>query len=242
VPDAMIDRSAVVAVDGPSGSGKSTTAREVARRLGYRYVDTGSMYRAVTLWLLDQGIDPAEADQVALMVSDPATAPAVEVVTDPDQPGVRINGVDVTDRIRDNGVTDQVSAVSAVAEVRTLLVAIQRRIAGTGGAVLEGRDIGTTVVPDATVKVFLTADPQVRAARRTAELPAASADAADAVAATAADLARRDHLDSSRALSPLSQAQDAVVIDSTGSSVDDVVEQVVALVTQRLRALEAEPT
>jgi cytidylate kinase len=241
VPDAPFDRAVVVAVDGPSGSGKSTTAREVARRLGYRYVDTGSMYRAVTCWLLDQGIDPADTRRVAAVVTDPTTVPSVDVVTDPDHPGVCVNGVDVTDRIRDTDVTDRVSAVSAVAEVRTLLVAIQRRVANAGGAVLEGRDIGTTVVPDAAVKVFLTADPDVRAARRSAELPGAASDDADAVAATAADLARRDHLDSSRAVSPLSQADDAVVIDSSGLSVDEVATRIVDLVL-RVRALGAEPT
>jgi cytidylate kinase len=240
VPDDPTDRTVVVAVDGPSGSGKSTTAREVARRLGYRYVDTGSMYRAVTCWLLDQGVDPAAASRVAGLVSDPATAPTIDVVTDPDEPRVCVNGVDVTERIRDADVTDQVSAVSAVAEVRTMLVAIQRRVASAGAAVLEGRDIGTTVVPDAAVKVFLTADPDVRAARRSAELRGSLADGEDAVAATAADLARRDHLDSSRAVSPLSQADDAVVIDSTGLSVDDVAAQIVALVAGRLRAVEAE--
>jgi CMP/dCMP kinase len=241
VPDASFDHAVVVAVDGPSGSGKSTTAREVARRLGYRYVDTGSMYRAVTCWLLDQGVDPVDQERVAALVTDPATAPTVEVVTDPDRPGVRIDGRDVTDRIRDADVTAQVSAVSAVAQVRTLLVEIQRRVADAGGAVLEGRDIGTTVVPDAAVKIFLTADPQVRAVRRSAELPGASDDE-HTVAATAADLARRDHLDSSRAVSPLSQAEDAVVIDSTGLSLDGVVRRIVDLVAQRVGDTGTEST
>jgi CMP/dCMP kinase len=236
------DRPAlVVAVDGPSGSGKSTTAREVARHLGYRYVDTGSMYRAVTRWLLDQGVDVTDSAAVAALVSDPATAPSLEVTTDPDRPGVVVDGRDVTSHIRDAEVTAAVSAVSAVPQVRALLVGIQREVAAAGAAVLEGRDIGTTVVPDAAVKVFLTADVTVRASRRSAELPGAFVHSAEAIAATQADLARRDHLDSSRVESPLSQAPDAVVIDSTGLSVDQVAALVLDLVAAHVRQLEAEP-
>jgi CMP/dCMP kinase len=236
------DRPAlVVAVDGPSGSGKSTTAREVARRLGYRYVDTGSMYRAVTRWLLDRGVDVTDAATVAGLVGDPATAPVLLVTTDPDQPGVVVDGRDVTGHIRDADVTAAVSAVSAVAEVRALLVRIQREIAASGGAVLEGRDIGTTVVPDAAVKVFLTADVTVRASRRSAELPGVSVHSAEAIAATQADLARRDYLDSSRVESPLSQADDAVEIDSTGLSVDEVAQRVLDLVVAHEGQVEAEP-
>ena len=242
MPQASSRPALVVAVDGPSGSGKSTTARAVARRLGYRYVDTGSMYRAITRWLLDRGVDVTDAETVARLVCDPATAPVVDVTTDPDRPGVVVDGVDVTAHIRDADVTGSVSAVSAVPEVRARLVQIQRDIARAGGVVLEGRDIGTTVVPEAPVKVFLTADPMVRAARRSAELPGVSVESADAIAATRADLARRDHLDSSRTVSPLSQADDAVVIDSTGLSVDQVADQVLTLVAAHLRRLGADTT
>lgn len=231
----------VVAVDGPSGSGKSTTAREVARRLGYRYVDTGSMYRAITWWLLDRGIDVTDRDVVARAVGVEAGGPVLLVTTDPDAPGVAVDGIDVTAHIRDANVTAAVSAVSAVPEVRARLVTIQRSIAADGGVVLEGRDIGTTVTPDAPVKVFLTADASVRAARRSAELPRNDhAGPAISVEDTRADLARRDHLDSSRAVSPLSQALDAVVIDSTGLSVDQVAERILVLVDAHRRAVEAE--
>jgi CMP/dCMP kinase len=212
----------VIAVDGPSGSGKSTTARGVARRLGLRYLDTGAMYRAVTWALLRRDVDVDDAAAVA------AAAPAVrlKVGTDPDAPTIEADGVDVAGPIRGPQVTAAVSAVSAVRAVRTLLVDRQRELIGAGGIVVEGRDIGAVVAPDAELKVFLTAESAERAARRHAETGGAPGQ----VAATEADLTRRDTLDSTRTTSPLAQADDAVVVDTTHLGLDDVIERIVAMV------------
>jgi len=211
----------VVAVDGPSGSGKSTTARGVATRLGLRYLDTGAMYRAMTWALLQRGVDVDDPEAVA------AAAPGVVIVagTDPRSPTITADGVDVSAPIRGRAVTSAVSAVSAVPQVRRLLVQLQRAIIGDGDIVVEGRDIGSVVAPEARVKVFLVADAAARAARRTAELGGSSTE----VTLTQEDMARRDRLDSSRSTSPLMQATDAVVVDTTELSLDEVIERVVAL-------------
>jgi cytidylate kinase len=224
-----------VALDGPSGSGKSTVARGVARRLGWRYVDTGATYRAVTLAVLRAGTDPADTAAVL----DVARRSEVRLSTDPDRPEVLLDGTDVSTEIRGAAVTAAVSAVSAVPEVRSLLVALQRGLAGTQGAVVEGRDIGSVVLPTAAVKAYLDASPEERARRRAADRDAGvtstsgtSAVADDAVLrrAVAADLARRDALDSGRTASPLTVADGAVVIDSSGLDADAVVERVLDLV------------
>ena len=216
-----------VAVDGPSGSGKSSTARGVARRLGWNYLDTGAMYRAMTWWLLSHGVavDDAEA------VSARAVEPALEISTDPDGPGVLIDGHDVTEQIRDPHVTEAVSAVSAVPAVRARLVKLQRAAIARGPVVIEGRDIGTVVVPDAPVKVFLVASSAARAQRRNAEF---SAEHQDSLEDTLVSLKRRDLLDSTREVSPLAMAEDAVEIDSTDLTLDEVIEAVVKLVRSRL--------
>jgi len=223
----------VIAVDGPSGSGKSSTARGVATRLGLRYLDTGAMYRAMTWALLERQIDVEDSDAVT------ATAPGVviEPGTDPLAPTIRADGVDVSIPIRGPAVTAAVSAVSAVPQVRRWLVRLQRRIIGDGGIVVEGRDIGSVVVPDAAVKIFLVADPVARAARRAAEQGRSSAD----VTLTQQDMARRDRLDSSRRASPLTRAPDAVVIDTTEQTLEDTVEQVVALAQPAARGAAATP-
>ena len=205
----------VIAIDGPSGSGKSTVARALAARLGLRYLDTGAMYRAVTAAVLAADIDPADA----VRVTELAARVDLEISTDAQPARVSVDGRDRTDEIRGPAVTAAVSAVSAVPGVRAALVARQRELIGAGGIVIEGRDIGTVVAPGADLKVFLTAEPQVRAARRAIELDAA-------VGSTEADLSRRDTLDSSRAVSPLTQAPDALVLDSTDLGVDDVVDRV----------------
>lgn len=217
----------VVAVDGPSGSGKSSVSRGVAARLGLRYLDTGSMYRALTWWLLDQGVDVRDPDAVAAAVERPVIVPG----TDPSAPTITVDGTDVADAIRGPGVTGAVSAVSAVPAARARLARLQRQAIGDGGIVVEGRDIGTVVAPDAEVKVFLTADPQVRAHRRTAELAHT-----DDVHATRADLERRDALDSNREVSPLTRAADAVEVDATHLTLDEVVDTVVAVVLARVGA------
>ncbi len=211
----------VVAVDGPSGSGKSSTARGVAERLGLRYLDTGAMYRALTWWLLQRGVDVHDAAAVAAVCE----RPALESGTDPAAPTITVDDTDVSVPIRGPEVTLAVSAVSAVPEVRARLVALQRDIIDGGGVVVEGRDIGSVVAPDAQVKVYLTADAATRARRRTAELVGRSVTVPD----TEADLARRDRLDSSRAASPLVQAVDAVVLDTTHLTLEQAIDAVVAL-------------
>jgi cytidylate kinase len=211
----------VVAMDGPSGSGKSSTSRGVATKLGQRYLDTGAMFRAMTWWMLQHDIDVDDPEAVAAH----ADAPLLISGTDPQSPTITVDGVDVAGPIRSQEVTRAVSAVSAVPEVRSRLLREQRDIIGDGDIVVEGRDIGTVVAPDAAVKVYLTADPEARAARRSAEI-AGGAD----VHATRADLIRRDKLDSGRATAPLSMAVDAHHIDTTAYTLEEVVDQVVALV------------
>ncbi|MFB9238691.1 (d)CMP kinase [Plantactinospora siamensis] len=213
----------VVAVDGPSGSGKSTVSRRLAGGLDAKYLDTGAMYRAVTWAVLRSGVDPQDAEAVAKT----AAATELTIGVDPAAPQIAVDGVPVDREIRGPEVTAAVSAVSAVPEVRRLLVERQRElILAAGRIVVEGRDIGAVVAPDADLKVYLTASADARAQRRSAE------SAAD-VAATAADLARRDRLDSTRKASPLQQAPDAVVLDTTELGIDEVVE--------RLRELLAGP-
>ncbi len=216
----------VVAVDGPSGSGKSTVSRRLAAALGARYLDTGAMYRALTWAVLDAGVDPRDAAGVLKVLG----SADVQVTTDPAGPTVSVDGRRVDAEIRGPEVTATVSAVSAVPEVRVELVDRQRTIIGAGGIVVEGRDIGTVVAPDAVLKVFLTASAEARAQRRSAEQPSVD------VAATQADLARRDALDSSRTASPLVQADDAVVLDTTEVGIDEAVEKLLALLSATVSA------
>jgi CMP/dCMP kinase len=208
----------VVAIDGPSGAGKSTVARGVAAALGVEVLDTGAMYRAVTLAVLDAGVDPSDADPCA------ALARSVRV----DQEGLRtrLDGQDVSAEIRSPAVTGAVSIVAAHPGVRAVLVEHQRRWAATHGeGVVEGRDIGTVVFPDAVLKVFLTASDTERARRRRAE---ANPDGTVSVDAVRAELDRRDRLDATRATSPLVPADDAVLIDTTDRPVGDLVDEIVA--------------
>ncbi|MBJ7451355.1 MAG: (d)CMP kinase [Blastococcus sp.] len=212
-----------VTLDGPSGTGKSSVARDVARRLGAAYLDTGAMYRAATVAVLDAGVDPDDAEAVARTVA----AARIVVGTGSGTERVEVDGVDVAVRIRGAEVTRSVSAVSAVPAVRRQLVAQQRELAGAAEAVVvEGRDIGTVVLPDATLKVYLTAAPEVRARRRAGQLGLTEPAQIDALAA---DLRRRDEYDSSRADSPLRPAADAVVVDSSELDQQAVVDRVVAL-------------
>jgi cytidylate kinase len=207
-------------MDGPSGSGKSSTSRGVATRLGWRYLDTGAMYRAVTWWMLEHDVDVDDPAAVAARAGSPVLVSG----TDPGQPTITVDGTDVAGPIRGAAVTAAVSAVSAVPEVRARLLSEQRAIIGEGDIVVEGRDIGTTVAPDAQVKVYLTADPQARAARRSAEQSGTDVDA------TQQDLLRRDRIDSGRTASPLSMAEDAQHLDTTSYTLEEVVDQVVELV------------
>jgi cytidylate kinase len=203
----------VVAVDGPSGSGKSTVSRRLATALGARYLDTGAMYRAVTWAVLRAGVDPADAAAVA----DVCSRVSLVVGTDPSAPHIAVDGVPVDGPIRGVEVTGAVSAVAAVPAVRSALVARQRKIiADAGRIVVEGRDIGTVVAPDADLKVYLTASVDERARRRSGETMVD-------VDTTAADLRRRDQFDSTRAADPLRRASDAVELDTTRLGIDEVV-------------------
>jgi cytidylate kinase len=204
----------VVAIDGPAGSGKSTVARAVAQRLGLPYLDTGAMYRSVAFAAIRARIDPADADAVAARVRD------CRIELDPDGT-VRVDGADATIEIRGPEVTRAVSVVAANPAVRAELRTRQREwLDSHGGGVLEGRDIGTVVVPDADLKVYLDARPEVRAGRRSREVGELSYDE------VAADIARRDALDQGRDDSPLTAAEGAVVIDTSDLSIDEVVERI----------------
>ncbi len=213
----------VIAVDGPAGSGKSTAARGAARALGFRYLDTGSTYRALTWWLLAHGADISDPDAVAACTR----RPVIEVGTDPEAPAIRVDGTDVAGPIRTREVSNAVSAVASVPEVRRQLVAMQQEIiadalAAGAGIVAEGRDIGTAVAPDAPVKVFLTASETVRARRRAAEL---ATDPTATVELTRAEQARRDRSDAPQ----MAKAADAVEIDTTALGLDEVIREIVAL-------------
>lgn len=216
----------VIAIDGPSGTGKSSVAREVARRLGAGYLDTGAMYRAVTLVVLDDAIDPTDAAAVATR----AQGLQIEISTDPEVDRVVADGREVTTEIRSAEVTAAVSAVSAVPAVRRVLVQEQRRLADGSTIVIEGRDIGTVVFPGARLKIFLTADPAVRAERRAEQLGIVEPDRIEELAES---LRARDEFDSTRRQSPLRAAADAVVVDSTELRQEDTVEAILSAITAK---------
>lgn len=213
-----------IAIDGPAGTGKSTLARTLARRIGGAYLDTGAMYRVATLQVLRAGIDPDDADAVIAATCDLP----LEVGTDAGAERILLGAEDVSEEIRTAQVTANVSAVSAVPQVRENMVELQRRLAAGGGTVvLEGRDIGTVVLPDAEVKIYLTASPEVRAQRRTDQDRSAGRDADyDEVLAAVIE---RDRKDSTRAASPLRPAEDAVVIDTSDLTLEAVLDRLIAL-------------
>ena len=213
----------VVAVDGTSGSGKSSTCRGVAQRLGLRYLDTGAQFRAMTWWMLKESVDVHDGAAVAARCGEPS----IESGTDPAHPTIAVDGIDVSGPIRSAEVTAAVSPVSTVPEVRSRLLALQRSLIGDGGIVVEGRDIGSVVWPQAEVKVYLSADPAARARRRIAE----HAHLGD-VSAAEAGLLERDKIDSGRATAPLTMAEGAIHIDTTDHTLDEVVDRVVALVEE----------
>ena len=207
-----------VAIDGPAGAGKTTVARALAERLGWTYVDTGAMYRAVALAVLEEGIDPTDAERTA--------ARAERLAIELSSGGIRMDGRDVTAPIRTPEVSRAASVVSQHPRVRARLVELQRAEAGRGDVVMEGRDIGTVVLPDADVKVFLTATIETRSVRRAEEIE--GADAGDVRAA----IEHRDRVDQERAASPLARADGAVVVDTTDKTIEQVVEEIAALVAR----------
>ena len=223
----MPNNGLILAVDGPSGTGKSTTCRALAKQLDAKYIDTGAMYRVATLAVLRRGIDPADTQAVIAATADlPLT-----VSNDPDSTEVLLDGEDVSKEIREDEVTRNVSSVSAIPEVRTNLVNLQRKLASESHrAIVEGRDIGTVVLVDAPAKAFMTASAEVRAQRRYDQNIAAGIPADfDTVLA---DVIRRDEADSSRATSPLRPAQDAVVVDTSAMSPEEVLNALITIVKE----------
>lgn len=219
----------VVAMDGPSGTGKSSVSRRLATRLAARYLDTGAMYRVATLRVLRVGADLTDPAAIAVAVKDlPLT-----IGTDPSRELIELDGEDVSAEIRGNAVTKAVSAVSAVPEVREQLVATQREItAGAGRIVVEGRDIGTVVLPDADAKIYLTASAEARAHRRNQQNIAEGRG--DDYAAVLADVQRRDTLDSTRVVSPLRPAADAVLVDTSELTMDEVIDELYRVVREAI--------
>jgi cytidylate kinase len=226
----LADRKLIIAIDGPAGAGKSTVARAVARRLGYLFINTGAMYRAVAWKALNKGVSLDEADRIGQIAGDSL----IEMTGEVDSMRVLIDGRDITDEIATPQTGQAASVVSAIPAVRRALVARQQEMGRAGGVVMEGRDIGTQVFPNAEVKIYLDASSEARAERRFAE------DAARGVAVASFDqmkseIEERDHRDKTRADSPLTQAEDAVYIDSSAMTIDQVVEQILEIVKSKRR-------
>lgn len=219
----------VLAIDGPAGSGKSSVSRNVASTLGWLMLDTGAMYRAITWAVLEAGADPQDSTRVGAIASESV----IEIDTEPELSSVYVNGVNVTTDIRTAEVTSAVSAVSAVATVRERLVELQRETVRKSqrGVVIEGRDIGTVVLPDAQLKIFLTADPRVRAVRRSTEM--GHNISPEELESMQKVIEERDYKDSSREFSPLRAASDSVVIDTSNLTQDQVVQEICALARQK---------
>lgn len=223
-----MEKGLQVAIDGPASSGKSTVAKIIAKRFGYVYCDTGAMYRSVTWAALENGIDVSDTKQVIDL------ARRIKITFEPGQPDQRVfvDGHEVTKDIRTEKIAANVSAVAAIPEVRAQMVEQQRQIAQAGGIVMDGRDIGTTVLPDAQVKVFLVASAHERARRRYEEnlqkgLATQSLDELEAA------IKLRDQKDSTRKVSPLTQAKDAILIDTTSLTIDQVVDEISALIKKK---------
>jgi cytidylate kinase len=216
-----LDRELAIAIDGPAGAGKSTVAKIVADKLGYIYVDSGAMYRALTLKVLRQGIDPTSAEDVVEMVKDTK----VDFQKVGNEERILLDGEDVTEKIRQDKVSNSVSLVAKISGVRQELVKLQRKLAQNWGVVMDGRDIGTVVLKDADVKIFLTASLQERAQRRYEQLT----DSGEEVRLEELEekIRQRDKLDRSREVGPLKQAEDAIKLDTTNLTVEEVVEEII---------------
>ncbi|MCR5740465.1 MAG: (d)CMP kinase [Lachnospiraceae bacterium] len=209
-----------VAIDGPAGAGKSTIAKLCAKKMNLVYVDTGAMYRAVALYLLESGIDVNDPSEVA----DKCTGADVDIKYEDGIQNVYLNGINVTGRLREEAVGNTASVTSAVPEVRKQIFALQRGLADRGGVIMDGRDIGTVVMPDADVKIYLTASSEVRARRRVLELEA-KGEKPD-FEEVKKDIEERDYRDMHREISPLKQADDAVLVDTSDMNIDEVVAKI----------------
>jgi cytidylate kinase len=223
--DPIPEKRIIVAIDGPAGAGKSTLARRVAGKLGFLYINTGAMYRAVALWALRLNVATSDMHRLEQL----AEAAQIELAMQDDR--VLLNGEDVSEAIREPQVSQAASQVSAVPGVRRALLALQRKMAETSSVVMEGRDIGSVVFPKAQVKIFLDADPQERARRRALELAQDGQNAS--VDAVAGELIQRDERDRTRKEAPLVQAPDAQLVDTTGLTLDEVEEIILRLVRAR---------
>lgn len=212
-----------IAIDGPAGAGKSTIARLVANALNFIYVDTGAMYRAVTWKMLEEGLLPEQAEAVIAM----AERMNIELLPGAEGQQVLVDGVDVTKQIRTTAITDYVSQIASIGEIRELLVAKQKQLAARKGVVMDGRDIGTHVLPNAEVKIFLTASARERAERRFKEMQAGELKMT--LDELEQDIARRDQMDQERAISPLKKAEDAILLDSTHLTIPQVVDEILGL-------------
>lgn len=209
-----------VAIDGPAGAGKSTIAKLCAKKMNLVYVDTGAMYRAVALYLLESGIDVNDPSEVA----DKCTGAGVDIKYEDGIQNVYLNGINVTGRLREEAVGNTASVTSAVPEVRKQIFALQRGLADRGGVIMDGRDIGTVVMPDADVKIYLTASSEVRACRRVLELEA-KGEKPD-FEEVKRDIEERDYRDMHREISPLKQADDAVLVDTSDMSIEEVTDRI----------------
>ena len=214
----------VIAIDGPAASGKSTTARLAAERLGYLFIDTGAMYRAITLKILELGINPSDAERVGQIAQETR----VELRREGKEIRVFLDGRDVTDGIRSRDVTNAVSAVSAIQNVRDVMVREQKRLGESGGVILDGRDIGTVVFPGADVKIFMLADVGTRALRRQKELE--ENEVHIRIDELAQEIRSRDQKDSEREISPLKKADDAIVLDTSKMSIEEQVQFILSQV------------
>jgi len=230
LPGSPKDAPRYIAIDGPVASGKSAVGSRVARQLGYRFVDTGSMYRAITWLALERGIDLHDEAALTQLGERAQLTLAPGTGDEPESTRVLLDGVDVTDRLRSAEVGEAVSLVSRVPGVRKAMVALQRQLAAKGGVVMAGRDIGTVVLPDAPLEVYLDASPEERIRRRHEELLAGGRE--ETPEQVRQELALRDAIDSEREISPLRPAEDAIIIDTDPLTLDEVVERIMELVAK----------
>jgi cytidylate kinase len=220
----------IIAIDGPAGAGKSTVAERIARRFNLLNLETGAMYRAFALKALENGLSPEDAQALEGVAGETA----IRLEASPQGNRVFLDGRDVTSRLREPAVTEAASRVSVHPAIRRWMVSLQRKLGEQGQIVMEGRDIGTAVFPDAEVKIFLDADPEVRSQRRYEQIETTPAAGTMAPAAVLQDIRERDRRDRTRALSPLKPAPDAVVIDSTNLTLDEVIERVQSLISEQV--------